>query len=68
MVTSHLNQGIKALWNLLLSIKNSMTKTSTKDNGLFLALNSTFEDDNIWVIDSGVSRHMTCDKNKLKTL
>ena len=32
MVASHLKKGIKELWNLLLSIWNNMTKTSTKDN------------------------------------
>lgn len=46
-----------------------MTKTSsTKNKGLFLALIDTFEDEDIWVIDSGASRHMTGEHGQLKTL
>jgi len=46
-----------------------MTKTSTtKHEGLFLALTSTFEDENIWVIDSGASKHMTGEHKQLNTL
>lgn len=56
MMEIHLKQGIKLFWNLLLSMKNYMTRTSTtKDEGLFLALIGTFEDERIWVIDSGAS-------------
>ena len=68
MMASHLKQGIKAFGNLLLSIKNYMTKTSTtKDKGLFSALTGTFEDENIWVINSGASRYMTGEHKQLKT-
>lgn len=66
-VASHLKKGINVLWNLLFC-KNDMTKTSTKDEGLFLALIGTFEDETIWVIDSGASRHMIGEHNQLKTL
>lgn len=45
-----------------------MTKTSTKDEGLFSALTCTFEDENILVIKSGASRHMKGENKKLKTL
>ena len=68
MVASHLKQSIKALWNLLLSIENSMTKTSTKDEGLISTLTNTFEDENIWVIDSGASRYMKSEHKQLRTL
>ena len=69
MIASHVKQGIKAFWNLLLSTKNHMTKASTtKDKGLFLALISTFEVENVWVIESGASRHMTGEHKQLKTL
>ena len=42
-----------------------MTKTSTKDEGLFSALTSTFEEENIWVIDNGASRHTTSENKQL---
>jgi len=45
-----------------------MIKTSIKDRGLFLALTCTFEDENIWIIYSGASRHMTGEQKQLKTL
>jgi len=45
-----------------------MTKISTKDEGLFSALAGTFEDENIWIIDSRASRHMTGEHKQLKTL
>jgi len=45
-----------------------VTKRSTKDEGLFSVLTGTFQDENIWVIDSGASRHMTSQHKQLKTL
>ena len=69
MMASHLKRGIKAFWNLLLSIKNRMNKTSpTKDKGLFSALIGAFENENIWVIDNGASKHMIGEHKQLKTI
>ena len=45
-----------------------MTKTYTKDKGLFSTLTITFEDENIWVIDSGASRRVTSEHKQIKTL
>lgn len=53
---------------VIFSSKKEVTKTSTKDEGLFSALTGTFQDDNIWVIDSKASRNMTGQHNQLKTL
>jgi len=39
-----------------------------KDEGLFSDLSGTFKDEDIWVIDSGASCHMTCHSKQLKTL
>ena len=49
-VANHLKKGIKEAWNLLFTPKKKVTKT--KDEGLFSALIGTFQDENIWVIDS----------------
>lgn len=68
MVASHFKKGIKVFWILLLSINNNITKTYIKDEGLFSALNDTFKDENIWVIDSGASIHITCEHKQLNTL
>ena len=69
MMATHLMQGIKAFWDPLLFIKNHITKTcNTKDKGLFSTLTGTFEDENIWVIDNGASKHMTGSHKQLKTL
>jgi len=65
-VASHLKKGFKEVWNLLFTPKKEVTKT--KDEELLSALTSTFQDDSIWVIDSGALRHMTSHHNQLKTL
>lgn len=65
-VASHLKGGTKEAWNLLFTPKNKVTKT--KDEGLFSALTITFQNENIWVIDSGASRHMTGHHKQLKPL
>lgn len=38
------------------------------DGTLFSTLTSTLEDDNIWVIDSGASRHMIGEYGQLQTI
>lgn len=58
-VASHLKKGIKEVWDLIFSSKKEVTETSTKDERLFLTLIGTFQDENIWAINSGASRHMT---------
>lgn len=55
-VAIHLKKGIKEAWNLLFTPKKKLTKK--KDEGLFSALTGTFQDENIWIIDIGESRHM----------
>lgn len=65
-LVSHLKKGIKESWNLLFTTKKEVTKV--KDEGIFSSLTGTFQDENIWVIDSGASRHITGHKKKLKTL
>lgn len=67
-VASQLKKDIKEVWDLLFSSKKKVTKTSTKDKGLFSALVGTFQDENICVINNGASSHMTRQNNKLKTL
>ena len=39
-----------------------------RDEGFFVALTGSLNDDNAWIIDSGGSRHMTGDRNQLHTL
>jgi len=68
MVEGLFKKGIKELWDILFSLKKDMTKTSTKDKGLLSVLNGTFDDENIWVIDNGASRHMIGQHKQLKTL
>jgi len=65
-IASHLKKGIKEAWSLLFSSKKVSIKE--KHEGLFLALSGTFQDEDIWVIDSGASRHMTDHSKQLKTL
>lgn len=65
-VASHLKRGIKEASSLLFTPKNKVTKT--KDEGLFFALTITFQNENIRVIDSGASRHMTSHQKQLKPL
>jgi len=48
-----------------LSKKESLIE---RDEGLLFALSGTFQDEDIWVIDSGASRHMTGRSHQLKTL
>jgi len=67
-VESQLRKGIKEVWDILFSSKKEVTNTSIKDEGLFSALTGTFQEDNIWVIDSGESRHMTSQHKQSKTL
>lgn len=55
------------MWDLLL-FNNYATNTYTKDEGLFLVVSGTFEDENIWAIGSGASRHMIGEHKKLNTL
>lgn len=68
MVEIRHKKGIKEVWDLLFSPRKEVTKASAKDEGLFSALTSTFQDENIWVIDSGASRNLTGHHKKLKTL
>lgn len=65
-VGSHLKEGIKKARSLLFSSKKVSIKE--KDEVLFLTLSSTFQDEDIWVIDSGASRHVTGHSKQLKTL
>lgn len=65
-IASHLKNGIKEVWSLIFSSKKVSLKE--KDEGLFSALFGTFQDEDIWVIDSGASRHMTGHSHQLKTL
>lgn len=67
-VASQLKKGTKEVTDPLFFSKKKVTKTSTKDEGLFSALIGTFKDQNIWVIDSGASRHITGQHKQLKTL
>lgn len=67
-VASQPKKGIKEVWDLLFSSKKKVTNTSTNDEGLFSTLPSTIQDENIWVIDSGASRHVTGQHKQLKTL
>lgn len=39
-----------------------------KNEGFLVALTSTLDDDNTWIIDSGASRHMTGESGQLHTL
>lgn len=55
-VVIHLKRGIKESWNLIFTTKKGGTKI--KDEGLFIALTGTFQDENSWVINSGASRNM----------
>ena len=55
-VANHLKKSFKEVWNLLLTPKKEVIKT--KDEGLFSVLTGTFQNENIWVINSGASRHM----------
>jgi len=59
-------QNPKEVWNLLATPKKKMIRT--KDEGLFSALIGTFQDESIWVIDSGALRHMIGHHKQLKTL
>ena len=54
----------KAIWNSLFSSKDLK---SSKNEGLFPALTGTFQDETIWVIDSGASRNMIGYHKQLKT-
>ena len=65
-VASHLKKGFKEVCNLLFTPKKEVIKT--KDEGLFSTLTGTFQDESIWVIDSGASRHMTGESDQLNTL
>lgn len=63
---SHLNKGIKEAWSFLFSSKKVSFKE--RDEGLFATLFGTFQDEDIWVIDSGATRHRTGHSHRLKTL
>ena len=65
-VASYLKKGMKEAWNLLFATKKEVIKA--KDEVLFSALTSTFQDESIWVIDSGASRHMIGHHKQLKAL
>ena len=54
-ISSHLKKGFKNLWNLLLSSKEV---SIIKDGGLFSALSGTFQEEDIWVIESGAIRSL----------
>ena len=64
-LASLIKQSFKAVWNSLFYSKDLK---SSKNEGLFSALTRTFQDENICVIDSGASRHMTGYHKQLKTL
>jgi len=57
-MASYVKKGLKTLRSLFETIKSCIIKFISKiskevmDGGLFSALTWTFEDDNIWVIDS----------------
>jgi len=63
-LTNLINQKIKQAWVYIIS----KSDRSTKADSLFSALSSTFQDENIWVIDSRASRHMIVHHHQLKTL
>lgn len=63
-LTNLINQKVKQAWVYLIS----KSDRSTEVDGLFPALLGTFQDENIWVIDSGASRHMIGHPHQLKTL
>lgn len=69
-----MKKGIKALRRLLETIKGCTIEFIYKlskdvmDGSLFFTLIGTFEDDSIWVINSGASRHMTRKCSQLQTL
>ena len=65
-ITSHLKKGIKEAWSFLFTSNKASTKETNE--GLFSTLSSTFQDEDIWVINSGASRHMTGHSHRLKTL
>ena len=65
-IESHLKEGIKKAWSLLSSSRKVSIKVN--DEGLFSAFSGTFQDEDIWVIDSGASRHMIGHSKQLKTL
>jgi len=65
-IASHHKEGIKKAWSLLFSSKKVSIKE--KNEGLFLDLSDTFQDEDIWVIDSGASRNMVVHSKQLKTL
>ena len=64
-MTRVIRKGFKVLGNLATSIKNCLLKIISKltkevaDGSLFSTLSGTFKDENVWVIDSGASRHIT---------
>lgn len=65
-IASHLKKGVKEVCSLIFSSKKE--SIIEKYEGLFSALSGTFQDEDIWVIDSGASRHMTTHSRQLKTL
>lgn len=65
-ISRHLKKSIKEVWSLIFS--SNKESIIEKDEGLFLALSTTFQEKDIWVIDSDASRQMTGHSHQLKTL
>lgn len=69
-----MKKGLKTLWGLLEVAKEFVIKVISKllkvvkDGGFFSVLTGTFEDDNMWIIDSGSSRHMTKECGQLQII
>lgn len=64
-MASYMKQGINIIERFLIFTKYcvikfiSMLSKDTMDKGLFFSLTCTFNDEYLWIIDSGALRHMT---------
>ena len=69
-----IKKGFKFLGNLDISIKGYILKVISNlakevmDGSLFFALSRTFRGENVWVIDSGASKHFIGYKKALSNL
>lgn len=72
-MTRVIKKGFKLLGNLTISIKNFLLKIISKlskevvHGNLFSNLSDTFKDENVWVIDSGASRHTMRECSRIQT-
>jgi len=69
-----IRKGFKVLGNISTSIKKCLLNITFKltkgvvDRSFFFALSDTLKDENVWVIDSDASKHMTGECSQLQTL